>query len=289
MDKILITGVSGFIGSNLANYLLQNKKFFIYGIDNFSHSTMSNLYPLLKNERFEFIEHDLLDDISPICDFVFHFAGNGDLSDYNINKYNFILNKIEITKNIISYCKKNGSKLIYPSEYINKSEDNFELVSYFDCINLIEKLLLELIEKNELNCKIIRLSSIYGENMLKNDERFVPKAINKALNNEDFVLESDESAYFTYIKDVLINLEKVMFNYYNKPILDIINNNLYLKSDIIRFIIKYTKSQSKFELKSEIQKHPNFKPKESVSLNCNTSILDGLSNTINNFKLLYYS
>ena len=52
MDKILVTGVAGFIGSNLAIKLLENENNIVYGIDNFSSSTMSNLYPLLKNERF---------------------------------------------------------------------------------------------------------------------------------------------------------------------------------------------------------------------------------------------
>ena len=34
-QKILITGVAGFIGFSLAKSLLTNKKFIIYGVDNF--------------------------------------------------------------------------------------------------------------------------------------------------------------------------------------------------------------------------------------------------------------
>ena len=37
--NILITGVAGFIGSRLAKKLLENKKFVIYGVDNFSTVT----------------------------------------------------------------------------------------------------------------------------------------------------------------------------------------------------------------------------------------------------------
>ena len=58
MDKILITGVAGFIGSNLALKLLENENNIVYGVDNFSSSNMSNLYPLLKNDRFHFEEWD---------------------------------------------------------------------------------------------------------------------------------------------------------------------------------------------------------------------------------------
>ena len=40
--KILITGVAGFIGSNLARKLIKNKKIILYGIDNFDPYTPKN-------------------------------------------------------------------------------------------------------------------------------------------------------------------------------------------------------------------------------------------------------
>ena len=35
MDKILVTGVAGFLGSNLASYLLKNENNIVFGVDNF--------------------------------------------------------------------------------------------------------------------------------------------------------------------------------------------------------------------------------------------------------------
>ena len=289
MDKILVTGVAGFIGSNLANYLVQNENNFVYGIDDFSHSTMSNLYPLLKNERFEFVEHNLKNEIPYQVDYVYHFAGNGDYSSYYDDKYTFILDKIEITKNIITSCQKCGSKLIYPTCYQDRQEKNKNLFEYYDCINLIENLIVELINSNKLNCNIVRLDSVYGENLLKNDNRFISTTLKKIFTNESFILNTDESNYFTYVKDVVINLEKIMTSYISNPIIDLINQNLYLKSDIIKLMIKYCNSDSKIELKSEIQEHPTFKPTQDARFNCNTSVVDGIINTIKNFKLIYYS
>lgn len=286
MDKILITGVAGFIGSNLANHLLQNEKNLVYGIDNFSHSTMSNLYPLLKNNRFEFIEHDLMSEIPISADFVFHFAGNGDLSSYYADKFNFVLNKIKVTDKIISYCQKQGCRLILPSSYSNYELQDLNL--YCNCINLIEELIIDLNNKNKLNSTIVRLNSVYGQNMLKSDKRFIPSTINDLYSNSEYKIKEDESCYFTYIQDVVINLEKIMNSYIKTNTIDLINQNLYLKSDVAKLIKAYLKSSSKITLDSQIQTHPDFTPKVTDGFKCETPIVDGLIDTIKHYKLINF-
>ena len=289
MDKILVTGVAGFIGSNLASYLLENEKNYVIGIDNFSCSTMSNLYPLLKNSRFEFIEHDLKCKLSITPDYVFHFAGNGCFDLYFKDKYNFILNKIEITKNIVELTQSSGAKLFYPIEFIDFQEHNKEYFEYYNCLRLIETLLLQLIDSNNLNCNLIRLCDVYGENMLKNDSRIIPKAINDAFLGNNFNLDYDRSYYFTYIKDVVVNLEKLMNNHIEKSIVEIANKNLYLESDVIKLISSYAKSKAKVSLNSQIQMHPSFSPSDNLKFECKTNVLDGVLNTVKYFKLMYYS
>lgn len=87
--SILITGVAGFIGSNLASQLL-NSGHKVVGIDNFCRGSKSNIGELLKNPLFTFLELDLsnlniyLESIGPICAVdsvseVWHFAANSDI------------------------------------------------------------------------------------------------------------------------------------------------------------------------------------------------------------------
>ena len=289
MDKILVTGVAGFLGSNLAIHLLNDEKNFIYGLDNFSSSTMSNLYPMLKSDRFEFIEHNLLENIDLEADYVYHLAGNGDLSLYYDNKYDFILNKIEITKNIIKFCQNRGAKLLLTSCNLDYKDYNFELFKYFDTLKLIENIALELIQKNKLNAIIAKLDYVYGENMLKEDILFIVKHMMDVLNNKNIELDFDESHYFTYVKDVVLNFEKLMKTYVENPVVEIFNDNLYLKSDIIKLMIKYSKSNSKLNLNSTIQYNPNFTKTKQPDFNCTTNVLDGVLNMINYFKLMYFS
>ena len=49
MKKILITGVCGFIGSNLLERLLEDKNNNIIGIDNLSSGSLKNIQKFIKN------------------------------------------------------------------------------------------------------------------------------------------------------------------------------------------------------------------------------------------------
>ena len=56
MEKIVVTGGSGFIGTNLVNLLLK-KKFFVINIDKLSYS--SNNYKKIKSKNYKLYKVDI--------------------------------------------------------------------------------------------------------------------------------------------------------------------------------------------------------------------------------------
>src|SRR5690625_5663821 len=59
--KALITGGAGFIGSHLADYLLE-KGYSVTALDNLSTGSKKNIGHLLKNKNFKLVDGDILDE-----------------------------------------------------------------------------------------------------------------------------------------------------------------------------------------------------------------------------------
>jgi len=75
INNVLITGVSGFIGSNLLDYLMEKTSWKITGIDNLSTGNKSNIEHHLNNARFTFLEENVKSISSlKVYDCVFHLA-----------------------------------------------------------------------------------------------------------------------------------------------------------------------------------------------------------------------
>ena len=71
--RILVTGGSGFIGSNLTERLLsQGHQVLI--IDNFYTSDKKNIQHLIENPNLEVVRHDVTNPYSAEVDAIYHFT-----------------------------------------------------------------------------------------------------------------------------------------------------------------------------------------------------------------------
>jgi UDP-glucose 4-epimerase len=122
MKKIsLVTGCAGFIGSHMVDFLLK-KNHFVFGIDNFVSGKARNLNIANKNKNFKFIRGDIK-NFGKLCklnklnklDYVFHFAGHGELIPSIENPLEYFKNNSYNCAIMIDYVKSNFNlkKFVY--------------------------------------------------------------------------------------------------------------------------------------------------------------------------------
>ena len=114
--KILITGGAGFVGSSLADALLQKRNYEIVLVDNLLTGKMENL-PQHPNCRFIKCDVNNYNDIAAIClafrfDYVFHYAAVVGVKRTLENPV-MVLNDLQGIKNILDLCKNTGVRRIF--------------------------------------------------------------------------------------------------------------------------------------------------------------------------------
>ncbi len=113
--KVLITGVAGFIGSNLADRLIKENKYDVVGIDNLSYGVKEQI-----PDEVEFHKLDIRDrDIYPVfnnVDYVFHFAAKNCINDCQLDPVETSDINVTGTVNVFEACRINNVKKIIYAE-----------------------------------------------------------------------------------------------------------------------------------------------------------------------------
>ena len=218
MNKILITGGAGFIGSSLAEKLLEDFNNFVVIIDNLSTGNLKKL-PNIDNSRFKFINIDVNDRVSLQevmlsykFDFVFHYAAMVGVKRTLENPVD-VLKDIDGIHNIVDLSKNTGVKRIFYSSSSEIYGESIEFpqneqttplnsrLPYAIVKNIGEAYLGAYHQKYGLNYTIFRFFNTYGP---KQNRNFViSKFLYAASHNEDITIYGDglQSRTFCYIDD----------------------------------------------------------------------------------------
>lgn len=239
MDRVLVAGGSGFIGSHLCKELLnKNKK--VICIDNLITGSKKNIEELLQNSNFQFFEADVSrqEDFEKLdlkgITHLYHLASPASPNVKSKRSYmsfpiETLLANSQGTYNLLNIAKENNAKFLYAStsEVYGNPTVSPQDESYFGNVNpngprsvydegkrYGEAMVMAYFRKFNLNTVIIRIFNTYGPFMQPDDGRVVSNFINQAIVNDPITVYGDgkQTRSFCYIDDMVSGLSLAMFS-----------------------------------------------------------------------------
>jgi UDP-N-acetylglucosamine 4-epimerase len=222
--RFLITGGCGFIGSNIVEYLLENKASFVRVIDNLSTGNKRNIEHLLdKYANLEFMYGDITN--IDVCrkavsgiDVICHQAALGSVPRSIIDPLSSHLSNVNGFLNILISAKEAGIKrVVYASSssvygdhpVLPKVEENTgNLLSPYAATKKIDEIYGAVFTRcYEMECIGLRYFNVFGRRQDPNGAyaAVIPKFINLMKNGKSPTIngDGDYSRDFTYIDNVI--------------------------------------------------------------------------------------
>jgi UDP-glucuronate decarboxylase len=226
MNRILVTGGAGFIGSHLCERLLSEGNEVIC-LDNFFTGRKENLNGLLDNHRFELVRHDVTEPILLEVDQIYNLACPASPVHYQYNPVKTVKTNVMGTINMLGLAKRVRARILQAStsEVYGDPLVHPQTEEYWGNVNTIglrscydegkrvaETLMMDYHRQNKVDTRIVRIFNTYGERMLENDGRVVSNFIVQALRGEELTIYGDgtQTRSFCYVSDLVDGLIKLM-------------------------------------------------------------------------------
>lgn len=224
--RILVTGGAGFIGSHLCERLL-NEGHDVLCLDNFFTGRRENIIPLLDNQRFELLRHDVIEPILLEVDQIYNLACPASPIHYQYNPVKTVKTSVMGMINMLGLAKRvrarilqastsevYGDPLVHPQpeEYWGNVNPIGLRSCYDEGKRIAETLMMDYHRQNKVDTRIARIFNTYGPRMLENDGRVVSNFIVQALRGEPLTLygKGDQTRSFCYVDDLVEGLIRLM-------------------------------------------------------------------------------
>ena len=307
MNKTLVTGGAGFLGSHLCDRLIERGDD-VLCVDNFFTGSKNNVSHLLGNSNFELMRHDVTFPLYVEVDRIFNLACPASPVHYQHDPVQTTKTSVHGAINMLGLAKRVHARILQAStsEVYGDPDVHPQPESYWGRVNPIgirscydegkrcaETLFFDYYRQHQVEIKVMRIFNTYGPRMHPQDGRVVSNFIVQALKGENLTIYGDgqQTRSFCYVDDLIDGMLRLMDSSadFTGPI-NIGNPVEFTMLELAEKVIKLVGGNSKLiflPLPSDDpkQRQPDISlAKEKLVWEPKVNLEDGLKETISYFR-----
>ena len=226
MNRVLVSGGAGFLGSHLCERLLSEGNYVIC-MDNLFTGSKNNIEHLMRNPDFEFICHDVTEPIYVDVDRIYNLACPASPPHYQYDPIKTAKTSVYGAINMLGLAKHCNARIlqastseVYGDPLVHPQPEsyrgNVNTIGIRSCYDegkrMAETLFFDYHRQHDVDIKVIRIFNTYGPRMNPQDGRGVSNFIVQALKGEDITIYGDgtQTRSFCYVDDLIEGMVRMM-------------------------------------------------------------------------------
>jgi UDP-glucuronate decarboxylase len=226
--RVLVAGGSGFLGSHMCEFLL-DEGHEVLAVDNFFTGNRENIVALLESKRFELLRHDVTFPLFVEVDAILNLACPASPKQYQSNPVQTMKTNVMGAINLLGLAKRADAIILQAStsEVYGDPVMSPQKEDYWGNVNPVgirscydegkraaETLFSDYNRQYKVKTKIARIFNTYGPKMALDDGRVVSNFIIQALQNKPITMYGDgsQTRSFCYVSDLIRGLYSLLLS-----------------------------------------------------------------------------
>ena len=308
MQRTLITGGAGFLGSHLCDFFIAQGHDVICMDNLIKKENVENIAHLMGHERFKFIKYDVTEYlyVEGKLDHVLHFASLASPKDYldypiqtlkvgslGTHKALGLAMEKKASFLLASTSEVYGDPMVHPQaeSYPGNVDPIVPRGVYDEAKRFAEAITMAYHRSHGLRTRIARIFNTYGPRMRLDDGRALPNFMVQALRGEDITVYGNgtQTRSFCYVDDLIEGIKRLLDSDVPDPV-NLGNPEEITVLDFAKEIIRLTGSKSRIIFCPLPQNDPKVrqpditKAKTILEWEPKVSRQEGLRRTLQYFK-----
>jgi len=308
MERTLITGGAGFLGSHLCDLFIGLSHEVICMDNLIKKENIENISHLMGHERFKFIKYDVTEylHVDGRVDNILHFASLASPKDY----LDYPIQTLKVgslgTHKALGLSKEKRARFLLAStsEVYGDPKEHPQSESYPGNVDPVvprgvydeakrfgEAITMAYHRTHGLQTRIARIFNTYGPRMRLEDGRALPNFMVQALKGEDLTIYGDgtQTRSFCFVADLIDGIKRLLYSDESEPV-NLGNPEEISILDFAKEILNLTGSRSRIVFYPSPQNDPKVrqpditKAKRVLGWEPKVSRQEGLKRTVKYFQ-----